>query len=283
MFKKVLIANRGAIAVRIIRSLHAMNIKAVVVYAEADRDSLHVNLADESYSLGEGNATETYLNQNLILEIAQQSASEAIHPGYGFLSENPDFTRQCEQRDIVFLGPTPEQMEAFGLKHRARELAQQNDVPLLPGSDLLNNIEDAVSISATTGYPVMLKSTAGGGGIGMMRCNDEAELRAAFDSVRRLGANNFSNDGVFIEKFITAARHIEVQIIGDGKGHVLALGDRDCSSQRRNQKVIEEAPAANIPDSVRASMQEVALRLMSAIHYRSAGTVEFVYDMLGDD
>jgi urea carboxylase len=283
MFKKVLIANRGAIAVRIIRSLHAMNIKAVVVYAEADRDSLHVSLADESYSLGEGNAAETYLNQNLILEIAQQSASEAIHPGYGFLSENPDFTRQCEQRDIVFLGPTPEQMEAFGLKHRARELAQQNDVPLLPGSDLLNNIEDAVSISTATGYPVMLKSTAGGGGIGMMRCNDEAELRAAFDSVRRLGANNFSNDGVFIEKFITAARHIEVQIIGDGQGHVLALGDRDCSSQRRNQKVIEEAPAANIPDSVRASMQEVALRLMSAIHYRSAGTVEFVYDMLSDD
>lgn len=282
MFKKVLIANRGAIAVRIIRSLHEMAIEAVVVYAEADRDSLHVELADESYCLGDGNAADTYLNQALIFKIAQQSGAEAIHPGYGFLSENPDFTRQCERNGIVFLGPTPEQMEAFGLKHRARELAQQNDVPLLPGSDLLNDIEDAVTVSAETGYPVMLKSTAGGGGIGMMRCDDEAELRAAFESVKRLGANNFSNDGVFIEKFITAARHIEVQVIGDGKGHVLALGDRDCSSQRRNQKVVEEAPAANIPDAVRQSMQEVALRLMSAIHYRNAGTVEFVYDMLSD-
>lgn len=283
MFKKVLIANRGAIAVRIIRTLREMNITSVVVYAEADRDSLHVSLADESYSLGEGNAAETYLNQALILEIAQQSGSQAIHPGYGFLSENPDFTRRCEQLGVVFLGPTPEQMEAFGLKHRARELAQQNDVPLLSGSDLLIDIDDAVSVASKTGYPVMLKSTAGGGGIGMMRCDDEGQLRAAFESVKRLGANNFSNDGVFIEKFITAARHIEVQIIGDGKGHVLALGDRDCSSQRRNQKVVEEAPAANIPDDVRNAMQEVALRLMSAIHYRSAGTVEFVYDMHSDE
>jgi len=283
MFKKVLIANRGAIATRIIRSLHAMNVAAVAVYAEADRDSLHVMNADEAYSLGDGSAAETYLDQQKILDIALETGAEAIHPGYGFLSENPEFTRLCEQNSVVFLGPTPEQMEAFGLKHRARELAQQNSVPLLPGSELLTSLEEAVSVSASVGYPVMLKSTAGGGGIGMMRCDDEQALRDAFESVKRLSANNFSNDGVFIEKFITAARHIEVQVIGDGKGHILVLGDRDCSSQRRNQKVVEEAPAANIPDAVRQSMHEVAHTLMSAIAYRSAGTVEFVYDMLTDE
>ncbi|HAD30484.1 MAG TPA: urea carboxylase, partial [Methylophaga sp.] len=169
----------------------------------------------------------------------------------------------CEASNLVFLGPTPEQMEAFGLKHSARALAQQNDVPLLPGSELLEDIEQALAIAQTIGYPVMLKSTAGGGGIGMSRCDTEDELKNAFNSVKRLGANNFSNDGVFIEKFITQARHIEVQIIGDGQGHVLALGDRDCSSQRRNQKVIEEAPAPNIPDNVRQSMHEVSVRLMA--------------------
>ena len=279
MFKKVLIANRGAIATRIIRSLHAMHIKAVVIYAEADRDSLHVGDADEAFSLGEGNAAETYLNQKRILEIALKAKVQAIHPGYGFLSENPNFARQCEQRGIVFLGPTPEQMEAFGLKHRARALAKQNQVPLLPGSELLQDINDAMSTSARIGYPVMLKSTAGGGGIGMTRCKNESELQEAFVSIKRLSASNFANDGVFIEKFISHARHIEVQIIGDGEGHVIALGDRDCSTQRRNQKVIEEAPAPNIPDSVRKAMQTVAVALMSAINYRSAGTVEFVYDI----
>lgn len=278
MFKKILIANRGAIATRIIRTLQQMGIQAVAIYAEADRDSLHVSTADEAFSLGEGRAADTYLNQQRILEIARETGAEAIHPGYGFLSENPDFARLCEANNLVFLGPTPEQMEAFGLKHSARALAQQNDVPLLPGSELLADIEQAITTAQIVGYPVMLKSTAGGGGIGMSRCDNEAELKNAFNSVKRLGANNFSNDGVFIEKFITQARHIEVQIIGDGQGHVLALGDRDCSSQRRNQKVIEEAPAPNIPDNVRQSMHEVAVRLMLAVNYRSAGTVEFVYD-----
>ena len=278
MFKKILIANRGAIATRIIRTLQQMGIQAVAIYAEADRDSLHVSTADEAFSLGEGRAADTYLNQQRILEIARETGAEAIHPGYGFLSENPDFARLCEANNLVFLGPTPEQMEAFGLKHSARALAQQNDVPLLPGSELLADIEQAITTAQIVGYPVMLKSTAGGGGIGMSRCDNEAELKNAFNSVKRLGANNFSNDGVFIEKFITQARHIEVQIIGDGQGHVLALGDRDCSSQRRNQKVIEEAPAPNIPDNVRKSMHEVAVRLMLAVNYRSAGTVEFVYD-----
>lgn len=283
MFKKILIANRGAIATRIIRTLHQMGIQAVAIYAEADRDSLHVSSADEAFSLGEGRAADTYLNQQRILEIARETGAKAIHPGYGFLSENPDFARLCEANDVVFLGPTPEQMEAFGLKHSARALAQQNNVPLLPGSDLLEDIEQAITTAQNIGYPVMLKSTAGGGGIGMSRCDNEAELKNAFNSVKRLGANNFSNDGVFIEKFITQARHIEVQIIGDGHGHVLALGDRDCSSQRRNQKVIEEAPAPNIPDNVRQAMHEVAVRLMAAVNYRSAGTVEFVYDAHSHD
>jgi urea carboxylase len=283
MFKKVLIANRGAIAVRIIRSLHEMNIAAVAIYAEADRDSLHVSHADEAFSLGEGSAKDTYLDQQKIIDIALQTGAEAIHPGYGFLSENPEFTQLCERKGIVFLGPTAEQMQAFGLKHRARELAEQNSVPLLPGSELLNNLDDAIAVAEKVGYPVMLKSTAGGGGIGMMRCDDQQALCDAYESVKRLSANNFSNDGVFIEKFITSARHIEVQIIGDGEGHVIALGDRDCSSQRRNQKVVEEAPAPNIPDAVRKEMQGVALKLMSAIHYRSAGTVEFVYDMDTDE
>ncbi|MDT8310944.1 MAG: urea carboxylase [Methylophaga sp.] len=283
MFKKILIANRGAIATRIIRTLQQMGIQAVTVYAEADRDSLHVSTADEAFSLGEGRAADTYLNQQQILQIARETGAEAIHPGYGFLSENPDFARLCEANNLVFLGPTPEQMEAFGLKHSARALAQQNAVPLLPGSELLKDIEQAITTAQNVGYPVMLKSTAGGGGIGMSRCDNEGELRNAFNSVKRLGANNFSNDGVFIEKFITQARHIEVQIIGDGQGHVLALGDRDCSSQRRNQKVIEEAPAPNIPDNVRQSMHEVAVRLMAAVNYRSAGTVEFVYDAQSHD
>ncbi len=278
MFNKVLIANRGAIAVRIIRTLHALGVKAIAVYAEADRDSLHVQHADEAWSLGDGAAAETYLNQTRLLEIMALSGAQAVHPGYGFLSENTAFAEHCAAAGVVFLGPTPAQMEAFGLKHRARELAVQNGVPLLPGSDLLDTLDAALDAATQTGYPVMLKSTAGGGGIGMQRCDTAAELSAAYESVRRLGANNFANSGVFIEKFITQARHIEVQVFGDGQGKVLALGERDCSAQRRNQKVIEETPAPNLPNAVRQELQAVAIRLMSAVQYRSAGTVEFVYD-----
>ena len=282
MFEKVLIANRGAIAVRIIRTLHELGVKAVSVYAEADRDSLHVSSADEAYSLGEGAAADTYLNQAKIMAIAEQTGAQAIHPGYGFLSENPNFVTLCEAANITFLGPTPEQMEAFGLKHRAREIALENDVPLLSGSELLSELEEALTEAAAVGYPVMLKSTAGGGGIGMQRCDSEQELKDAYESVRRLGESNFSNSNVFIEKFITKARHIEVQVFGDGKGNVLTLGERDCSAQRRNQKVIEETPAPNLPADVREKLQEVSARLMSAVNYRSAGTVEFVYDQLSD-
>ncbi|MBI3560608.1 MAG: urea carboxylase [Gammaproteobacteria bacterium] len=278
MFKKVLIANRGAIATRIIRTLRRLSVSAVAVYAEADVDSLHVSQADEAWSLGEGRARDTYLDQDKILSIAQQAGVDAIHPGYGFLSENPDFVLQCEARGMVFIGPSAEQMRAFGLKHTARRLAQQNAIPLLPGSDLLQDLQHAQDTANNINYPVMLKSTAGGGGIGMQVCRNDEELRRGFDSVRRLSENNFANNGVFIEKFIEHARHIEVQIFGDGRGKAVALGERDCSTQRRNQKVIEEAPAPGITPALRAALHATALRLMQAVHYRNAGTVEFVYD-----
>lgn len=278
MFAKVLIANRGAIACRIIRTLRKMGVTSIAVYSDADTDSLHVLQADEAYSLGEGAATQTYLDQDKILAIARQSGAEAVHPGYGFLSENPGFVERCEAEGLVFLGPTPVQMKDFGLKHSARELAEQGKVPLLPGTGLLQGLEEALSEAESIGYPVMLKSTAGGGGIGMQRCNTAAELADAYDSVRRLSENNFSNSGIFLEKFIEQARHIEVQIFGDGAGKVVALGERDCSAQRRNQKVIEETPAPNLSDETRAALQRTAVRLAEQVNYRNAGTVEFVLD-----
>ncbi|MDQ2076310.1 urea carboxylase [Marinimicrobium sp. ABcell2] len=278
MFTKVLIANRGAIATRIIRTLKKLNVKSVAVYAQADADSLHVRHADEAFCLGEGGATDTYLDKEKIIALARETGAEAIHPGYGFLSENADFVRQCEAAGLVFIGPRPEQMLDFGLKHRARDLARQANVPLLPGTELLKDSAQALQAASDIGYPVMLKTTAGGGGIGMQLCHGEEELNAAFDSVKRMGANNFSDDGVFLEKFIARARHIEVQGFGDGAGKALALGERDCSSQRRNQKVVEECPAPNLPDALRQQMLATAEQLLSQSQYRNAGTVEFIYD-----
>ncbi|SIO95530.1 urea carboxylase [Vibrio spartinae] len=278
MLNKVLIANRGAIACRIIRTLKQMNITSVAVYSEADAESLHVLQANEAYSLGEGAAAATYLDQQKIIALAKSCKADAIHPGYGFLSENPAFVTLCEQSGITFLGPTPEQMTTFGLKHAARAIASQADVPLLPGSDLISHLEDAQTQAEQIGYPVMLKSTAGGGGIGMQRCNHAAELAQSLDSVRRLSENNFSHSGIFLEKFIEQARHIEVQIFGDGQGQVIALGERDCSAQRRNQKVIEETPAPNLSETTRQALRQTAIRLAAAVNYRSAGTVEFVLD-----
>jgi urea carboxylase len=282
MFTKVLIANRGAIAVRIIRTLKKLNIISVAVYAESDAESLHVRLADEVYSLGEGAAAQTYLDQHKILAIAKQAGAQAIHPGYGFLSENAGFVAECETAGIIFVGPTQTQMLTFGLKHKARELAQAAGVPLCPGTDLLTNLEEAKTSAFAIGYPVMLKSTAGGGGIGMQLCTNELELTSAFDSVKRLGKNNFSDDGIFLEKYISAARHIEVQVFGDGKGTAVSLGERDCSSQRRNQKVIEECPAPNLPEAKRQAMLETAEKLLTSINYRNAGTVEFIYDAVDE-
>lgn len=278
MFTKVLVANRGAIATRIIRTLRKLNIKSVAVFAESDADSLHVRLADESYALGEGAAAQTYLDRHKIIKIALECGAQAIHPGYGFLSENAGFVAECEAAGLVFIGPTADQMITFGLKHKARELAQQNNVPLCPGTDLLKSLEEATQAANTIGYPVMLKSTAGGGGIGMQLCNSEAELLGAFESVKRLGKNNFADDGVFLEKFIAAARHIEVQVFGDGKGTAVAIGERDCSSQRRNQKVVEECPAPHLPEVLRHAMQLTAEKLLASVNYRNAGTVEYIYD-----
>ena len=278
MFNKVLIANRGAITTRIIRTLKRMGCQSVAVYNDADADSLHVLQADEAWSLGEGRAADTYLDQDKLFRIIEESGAEAVHPGYGFLSENPDFVKRCEQNGIAFIGPTTDQMQAFGLKHTARDLAQANNIPLLPGSGLLDSVEEALQAAEGIGYPLMLKSTAGGGGIGMQLCWNRAELEKSYDSVRRLSENNFSNSGVFLEKFIEYARHIEVQIFGDGAGAAIALGERDCSTQRRNQKVIEETPAPNIPETVRQQLQDTAVRLVKAVDYRNAGTVEFVYD-----
>ena len=278
MFAKVLVANRGAIAHRIINTLKKMAISSVAVYAEADRESTHVALADEAYSLGEGGASQTYLDTRKIIDIAKACGAQAIHPGYGFLSENTAFVEQCEKHELVFVGPSSQHIRVFGLKHTARELAQQNDVPLLPGSGLLADVNQAESSAKAIGYPVILKSSAGGGGIGMQVCRTPQELHSAFDSVKRLSEHNFSDSSVYLEKFIENARHIEVQIFGDGKGNVVALGERDCSAQRRHQKVIEETPAPNLSEALRDKLATTATRLAAAVEYRNAGTVEFIFD-----
>ncbi|WP_444816929.1 urea carboxylase [Stutzerimonas frequens] len=278
MFDKLLIANRGAIACRILRTLRNLNVNGVAVYSEADAASLHLQQADEAHSLGEGPATQTYLDVEKILRIARETGAKAIHPGYGFLSENAAFAEACEAAGIAFVGPTPEQLRVFGLKHTARALAKQHGVPMLEGTELLDSLADALGAAEQVGYPVMLKSTAGGGGIGMRVCRSAAELTDAFDAVKRLGQNNFSDSGVFIEKYIERARHLEVQVFGDGAGEVIALGVRDCSVQRRNQKVLEETPAPNLPTGMAEALCEAAITLAKAVSYRSAGTVEFVYD-----
>ncbi|MBT62092.1 MAG: urea carboxylase [Puniceicoccaceae bacterium] len=278
MFQKVLIANRGEIACRIIRTLNELKVASVAIYSDADCDAPHVSMATESYRIGPPAVSESYLQAEKILEIAKQSGAEAIHPGYGLLSENADFAAACEAAGLAFIGPTAASMLAFGLKHEARRLAQENAVPLLPGSPLLKSLEEAKPLALEIGYPVMLKSTAGGGGIGMQICADESELVEAYDRVERLSQSHFGQGGIFLEKFVVHARHLEVQIFGDGHGHVVSLGVRDCSTQRRNQKVIEETPPANVPDSVIDGLQQAALQLAKAASYRSAGTVEFIYD-----
>jgi urea carboxylase len=279
MFGKVLIANRGEIACRILRTLKRLNIGSVAVYSDADKYSAHVSQADEAVRIGPGPAAQSYLRQDELLAAARATGARAIHPGYGFLSENADFAQSCEAAGVVFIGPTAAQMRNFGLKHLARELAAGLDVALLPGSGLLEDIEGARSEAARVGYPVMLKSTAGGGGIGMQLVRSASELDEAFAAVERLATKNFSRGGVFLEKYIERARHIEVQIFGDGAGTVVALGERDCSTQRRNQKIIEETPAPGLSHATRSRLHESAVRLAEAVNYRSAGTVEYVYDV----
>ncbi|MEI7535450.1 MAG: biotin carboxylase N-terminal domain-containing protein, partial [Verrucomicrobiae bacterium] len=279
MFKKVLIANRGAIACRIVRTLKKMGVGSVAIYSDADANSLHVAQADEAIAIGGNTAAESYLDYEKVFTAARQTGAEAIHPGYGFLSENADFAEACAKAGFKFIGPTPQHMRDFGLKHTARELALKNGVPMLPGSGLLDSLEHAKAEAARIGFPVMLKSTAGGGGIGMRMCPDEPALIEAFESVKRMAASAFKQSGVYLEKFVATARHIEVQIFGDGKGSVVALGERDCSAQRRNQKVVEETPAPGLSEELRASLLDSAVRLTREAGYQSAGTVEFVFDV----
>ena len=283
MFDKVLIANRGAIACRIIRTLRRLGIRSVAIYSEPDRHSLHVRQADEAVCIGEAAASASYLDAERILQVARDHGAQAIHPGYGFLSENDGFAEACEAAGIAFIGPTPQQIRDFGLKHTARRLAEENGVPMLPGTGLLADLDQALREADRIGYPVMLKSTAGGGGIGMQLCRDGEALRAAYDSVKRLSQNNFSNSGLFLEKFVERARHIEVQIFGDGAGEVIALGERDCSLQRRNQKVVEETPAPNLTPDLRQRLMSAAEALGRGVAYRSAGTVEYILDAESGD
>ena len=283
MFKKVLIANRGEIAVRIIRTLKRLGIASVAVYSDADRHALAVELADEAIALGGDAPADSYLRTDKILAAARSVGADAIIPGYGFLSENAAFAEECAAAGITFVGPTPTQLRQFGLKHEARALAKQAGVPLTPGSGLLDSVEHALQEAASVGFPLMLKSTAGGGGIGMTRCNNEQELAEAFATVKRLGEQFFNDAGLFIERFVEDARHVEVQIVGDGLGKVIALGERDCSLQRRNQKVVEETPAPGLSEYTRQRMFAAAVSLGTSVNYQSVGTVEFIYDGKRDD
>jgi len=278
MFRKVLVANRGEIACRIFRTLKRLGIPSVAVYSEADRESLHVAEADEAVFLGPAAASESYLNVDALLAACQSTGADAVHPGYGFLSENAGFARTLAQAGITFIGPSPEVLETFGLKHRAREAAVAAGVPLLPGTGLLASKADALVAAAHLGFPVILKSTGGGGGIGMRVCRSPEELAEGYSVVTDLASRNFKDGGVYLERYVDRARHVEVQIFGDGKGGVAVLGDRDCSVQRRNQKVIEEAPAPGLSDDLRLRLHSAARTLAASRNYGSAGTVEFVFD-----
>ncbi|KAI1375792.1 urea carboxylase [Hypoxylon crocopeplum] len=276
----VLIANRGEIAARIIRTLRTMGLTSVAIYSDMDASSPHVRSADVALHLEGSSVSETYLNGARILELAKSEAVDAVIPGYGFLAENADFAAAVEAAGIVWIGPTPEQMRQLGLKHTARDIASTAGVPVLPGSDrLLSSIDEALASAEKVGYPVMLKSTAGGGGIGLRRCDDAAALTEALDGAQRLAKANFGDGGVFLEHFVQRAKHIEIQVLGDGTGRVLTAGERDCSLQRRHQKVVEESPAPVLPGDIRARMRKAAEDLAAAVKYRNVGTVEFIYDV----
>lgn len=277
---RVLIANRGEIAARIVRTLRKMGIEAVSIYTDVDADSPHVREADMSLRLEGDSVADTYLNAAQVIRLAESARADAVIPGYGFLAESAQFAQAVQDAGLVWIGPTPEQMSDLGLKHRAREIAESARVPVVPGSArLVTSLADACDEAERLGFPLMLKSTAGGGGIGLRCCHDAEALAEAFNAVQRLAAVNFGDSGVFLERYIEKARHIEVQILGDGNGRVLALSERDCSLQRRHQKVVEECPAFAVPAQVRASMRSSAVRLAAAVKYRNVGTVEFIYDL----
>ncbi len=278
MFKKVLIANRGEIAVRVIRACREMGIASVAVFSEVDRASLHVSKADEAYPIGPAAARESYLNTGKILEVARKSGAEAIHPGYGFLSENAQFARACAEAGIKFIGPPASAMEIMGSKTRARTAMQAAGVPMVPGSARGLTVSEAEALAAKIGFPVMIKAAAGGGGKGMRLVRSAAELKPAFETAQSEALRAFNDDEVYLEKLIENPRHIEIQVLGDEHGNVVYLGERECSVQRRHQKVIEEAPSAVVDEEMRQKMGAVAVQAARSAGYTNAGTVEFLVD-----
>jgi acetyl-CoA carboxylase biotin carboxylase subunit len=284
MFKKILIANRGEIAVRVVRACHEMGIAAVAVYSDVDRAALHVRKADEAYPIGAAAASESYLNIPKILDAAARSGADAIHPGYGFLSENAKFARACADAGIKFIGPTAAAMDAMGSKTKARQAMERAGVPCVPGTSRgVESFEQAEEIAARIGYPVMLKAAAGGGGKGMRLVEAPRDLRSALEGARSEAERSFGDSEVYIEKAIINPRHIEMQVLADEHGNTVYLGERECSLQRRHQKVIEEAPSPVVDADMRRSMGEVAVRVAQAANYTNAGTVEFLVDQQGND
>jgi acetyl-CoA carboxylase biotin carboxylase subunit len=279
--KKILIANRGEIALRIIKTCQQLGIQTVAIYSEADRELPYVQEATVAYCIGEPPVQKSYLNAQLILDIAVKEQVDAIHPGYGFLSENTEFAKRIEEKGITFIGPNASTISLMGDKIVARQTMKQAGVPVVPGSETgLGDLDEVCSTAAEIGYPVMLKASAGGGGIGMQRCDDEESLRKAFQSTKGRAKAYFGNDEVFIEKFISDARHIEVQIFGDSEGNIVHLFERDCSIQRRNQKVVEESPSPFLSQEKRVEICNAALLAARAVGYVNAGTIEFVVDNL---
>ncbi|TFG77208.1 MAG: acetyl-CoA carboxylase biotin carboxylase subunit [Thermodesulfobacteriales bacterium] len=278
MFNKILIANRGEIAVRIIRACKELGATTVAVYSDADRRSLHVTLADEAYHIGGSAPSESYLAIDKIIDVAKKSGAQAIHPGFGFLSENEEFAKRCEKEKIVFIGPSAEAIRLMGDKITARKIAQKEKVPLVPGSDGAVTDVEASVIAEKIGYPVMIKASAGGGGKGMRLVRDKNDFESALRMARSEARSSFGDDSVFVEQFVEQPRHVEIQIMADRHGNTLHLFERECSIQRRHQKVIEEAPSSAISEKTRKKMGEVAVRIAKAVKYSGAGTVEFIMD-----
>jgi acetyl-CoA carboxylase biotin carboxylase subunit len=283
MFKKILIANRGEIALRVIRTCKEMDIKTVAVYSTADRESLHVRFADEAVCIGAPPSKESYLNIPRIISAAEITNADAIHPGYGFLSENAEFSSVCHEYGIKFIGPTPEMINSMGDKATAKATMIKAGVPCIPGSEgLLESVEQGKKIAKKIKYPVIVKATAGGGGKGMRIINDESEFQKAWDDAKREAAASFGNDGLYLEKFVEEPRHIEIQVVGDQYGKVCHLSERDCSIQRRHQKLVEETPSPVVSQELRERMGEAAIKGAKAINYEGAGTIEFLVDKHGD-
>lgn len=283
MFDKILIANRGEIAVRIIRACKEMGIKTVAVYSDIDKDALHVKLADEAVCIGPANSKNSYLNMKNILEATCLTNAQAIHPGFGFLSENSMFAKVCEESNIKFIGPSAEVIDILGNKSNAKEMMKKAKVPVVPGSDgNVESLEEALKIANKIKYPVMIKATSGGGGKGIRLVKDDEELKRNFELVRQEAKVSFNDENVYIEKFIENPRHVEVQILADEHGNVIELGERDCSVQRRNQKMIEESPSVYIDDDKRKKLGEAAVNAAKAVGYTNAGTIEFLVDKNGD-